>query len=259
MQIAQHVFIVTGAGSGLGAATARHLVAQGARVMLADLNAAAGQALADELGPAVHFHHTDVADAASGQAAVQATVQRFGGLHGLINCAGVAPAEKVLGRDGPLGLDSFARTIHINLVGSFNMLRLAAAAMAATPANADTDTEGERGVIINTASVAAFDGQIGQAAYAASKGGIVAMTLPVARELARHGIRVLTIAPGVMATPMVQAMPTEVQDALGRTVPFPPRLGRPAEFARLAAHMIENGYLNGEVVRLDGALRMAAR
>jgi NAD(P)-dependent dehydrogenase (short-subunit alcohol dehydrogenase family) len=181
--------------------------------------------------------------------------RNFGALHGLVNCAGVAPAEKVLGREGPHKLESFARTVQINLVGTFNMLRLAAAAIAESPAGAD----GERGVIVNTASVAAFDGQIGQAGYAASKGGVVAMTLPIARELARHGIRVVTIAPGIMETPMLKAMPTEVQDALGRTVPFPARLGRPDEFARLVLHVVDNTYLNGEVIRLDGAIRMAAK
>lgn len=255
MQIAEHVFIVTGAGSGLGAATARHLVEQGAKVLLVDLNQAAGEAQAQALGEKARFQLTDVADEASARAAVQAAVEQLGGVHGLVNCAGVAPAEKVLGRDGPHRLESFARTININLVGSFNMLRLAAAAMATNTPDAD----GERGVIINTASVAAYDGQIGQAAYAASKGGIVAMTLPVARELARTGIRVLTIAPGIMETPMLQAMPTEVQDALGKMVPFPSRMGRPSEYARLAGHMIENSYLNGEVVRLDGAIRMAPK
>ncbi|PXW93999.1 NADP-dependent 3-hydroxy acid dehydrogenase YdfG [Sphaerotilus hippei] len=255
MQIHDHVFIVTGAGSGLGAATARRLVGAGARVVLADLNHEAGQAMAATLGEAALAVATDVTDAASAQACVAAALDRFGALHGLVNCAGIAPAEKVLGRDGPHRLESFARTVQVNLIGSFNMLRLAAAAMAAGAA----DAGGERGVIINTASVAASDGQIGQAAYAASKGGIVAMTLPVARELARSGIRVMTIAPGIMATPMLTAMPAEVQDALGRMVPFPSRLGDPDEYAHLAQHLIENRYLNGEVIRLDGAIRMAAR
>ncbi|WP_157267315.1 SDR family NAD(P)-dependent oxidoreductase [Azohydromonas aeria] len=255
MQIQDRNFIVTGAGSGLGAATARRLVAAGARVLLADLNDAAGAALAAELGAPARFVKTDVSDAASAQAALAECRAAFGALHGLVNCAGVAPAEKVLGRDGPHALESFARTVQVNLVGTFNMLRLAAAAIAESAPGPD----GERGVIVNTASVAAFDGQIGQAGYAASKGGVVAMTLPIARELARHGIRVVTIAPGIMETPMLKGMPTEVQDALGRMVPFPSRLGRPDEFAGLVQHIVENAYLNGEVIRLDGAIRMAAK
>ena len=255
MQIQERVFIVTGSGSGLGAATARRLVAAGARVLLADLNSETGTAQAAELGRNARFHQTDVADAASAEAAMAACSNAFGALHGLVNCAGVAPSEKVVGREGPHKLESFARTVQVNLIGSFNMLRLAAAAMAGS----EPDAGGERGVIVNTASVAAFDGQIGQAGYAASKGGVVAMTLPIARELARHGIRVMTIAPGIMETPMIKAMPTEVQDALGAMVPFPARLGRPDEFAELVAHIIANSYLNGEVIRLDGAIRMAAR
>ena len=255
MQIQERVFIVTGSGSGLGAATARRLVAAGARVLLADLNSETGAVQAAELGPNARFQQTDVADAASAEAAVAACASAFGAPSGLVNCAGVAPSEKVVGREGPHKLESFARTVQINLIGSFNMLRLTAAAMA----KSSPDADGERGVIVNTASVAAFDGQIGQAGYAASKGGVVAMTLPIARELARHGIRVMTIAPGIMETPMIKAMPTEVQDALGRMVPFPARLGRPDEFARLVAHIIDNTYLNGEVIRLDGAIRMAAK
>jgi NAD(P)-dependent dehydrogenase (short-subunit alcohol dehydrogenase family) len=196
-----------------------------------------------------------VADAASAEAAVTSYRSAFGALHGLINCAGVAPSEKVLGREGPHRLESFVRTVQINVVGTFNMLRLAADAMVTSEA----DDGGERGVMVNCASVAAFDGQIGQAGYAASKGGVVAMTLPIARELARHGIRVMTIAPGIMETPMLKAMAAEVQESLGRMVPFPPRLGRPDEFAMLVAHIIENSYLNGEVIRLDGAIRMAAK
>jgi NAD(P)-dependent dehydrogenase (short-subunit alcohol dehydrogenase family) len=255
MQIDRQVFVVTGAASGLGQATAARLVQLGAKVLLADLNPSAGEAAAAALGPHARFVATDVSDPASAQAAIDAARSHFGGLHGLINCAGIGPAEKVLGRDGPHRLESFARTIQINLIGSFNMLRLAARAMSEnTP-----DAGGERGVIINTASVAAFDGQIGQAGYAASKGGVVAMTLPIARELARHGIRVMTIAPGIMATPMLLAMPTEVQDSLGRSVPFPPRMGQPDEYARLVAHIIDNTYLNGEVIRLDGAIRMSAK
>ena len=255
MHIQDHPFIVTGSSSGLGAATARRLVGAGAQVLLADLNEEAGQTLARELGTRTRFQRTDVTDPDSAQAAVDAAVAAFGPLRGLVNCAGVAPAEKLLGRDGPHRLESFTRTIQINLIGSFNMIRLAAAAIASSPAEQD----GERGVIVNTASVAAFDGQIGQAAYAASKGGIVAMTLPLARELARQGIRVMTIAPGIMQTPMLSAMPTEVQDSLGRTVPFPARMGQPDEYARLVEHIVLNGYLNGEVIRLDGAIRMTAR
>jgi NAD(P)-dependent dehydrogenase (short-subunit alcohol dehydrogenase family) len=255
MQAKDHNFIVTGSGSGLGAATARRLVAAGARVLLVDLNAEAGAALAAELGSNARFVKADVSDAASAEAALAEFRNAFGQLHGLVNCAGVAPAEKVLGRDGPHKLESFARTVQINLIGTFNMLRLAAAAIADSVPGAD----GERGVIINTASVAAFDGQIGQAGYAASKGGVVAMTLPIARELARYGIRVVAIAPGIMETPMLKGMPTEVQDALGKMVPFPSRLGRPEEFAGLVQHIVENTYLNGEVIRLDGAIRMAAK
>jgi NAD(P)-dependent dehydrogenase (short-subunit alcohol dehydrogenase family) len=255
MQIQDRVFIVTGSGSGLGAATARRLVGAGAQVLLADLNSETGSAQAVELGKNARFHQTDVADAVSAEAAMAACSSAFGALHGLVNCAGVAPSEKVVGRDGPHKLESFARTVHVNLIGTFNMLRLASAVMA----RSEPDAGGERGVIVNTASVAAFDGQIGQAGYAASKGGVVAMTLPIARELARHGIRVMTVAPGIMETPMIKAMPTEVQDALGAMVPFPARLGRPDEFAGLVAHIIDNSYLNGEVVRLDGAIRMAAR
>ncbi|MBX4924333.1 3-hydroxyacyl-CoA dehydrogenase [Rhizobium binae] len=248
-------FIVTGGGSGLGAATARMLVEAGGRVTIADLNAEAGEHIAREFGSDVQFVKADVTDGDDGAAVVAAAVQAFGGVRGLVNCAGVAPAEKVIGRDGPHRLESFARTISINLIGTFNMIRLAAAAIEKT----EPDAEGERGVVVNTASVAAFDGQIGQAAYAASKGGVAAMTLPIARELARHGIRVVSIAPGIFETPMMAGMPTEVREALGKSVPFPPRLGRPAEFAGLVRHIFENNMLNGEVIRLDGALRMGAR
>jgi NAD(P)-dependent dehydrogenase (short-subunit alcohol dehydrogenase family) len=255
MQIQDKSFLVTGGGSGLGLAAARRLVDGGARVLVADLSETAGEAAVAALGPRAVFVRTDVGDAASGAAAVAAAVERFGALHGLVNCAGIGPAEKVLGRDGPQPLDHFARVLQVNLLGSFNMLRLAAHAMAGNAPGPD----GERGVIVNTASVAAFDGQIGQAAYSASKGGIVGMTLPIARELARAGIRVMTIAPGIMATPMLQAMPQEVQEALNRSVPFPARLGDPDEFARLVLHIVDNAYLNGEVIRLDGAIRMAPR
>ncbi|MBY3237298.1 SDR family NAD(P)-dependent oxidoreductase [Rhizobium laguerreae] len=248
-------FIVTGGGSGLGAATVRALVEAGGRVTIADLNMQAGEELAREFGSDARFVKADVTDGEEGAAVVAAAVESFGGLRGLVNCAGVAPAEKVIGRDGPHRLESFARTVAINLIGTFNMIRLAAAAIQ----NTERDAEGERGVIVNTASVAAFDGQIGQAAYAASKGGVAAMTLPIARELARFGIRVVSIAPGIFETPMMADMPAEVQAALGKSVPFPPRLGRPVEFAGLVRHIFENNMLNGEVIRLDGALRMGAR
>jgi NAD(P)-dependent dehydrogenase (short-subunit alcohol dehydrogenase family) len=255
MQIGKHVFLVTGGASGLGAATARLLVAEGGSVVIADLNRAAGEKLAAELGNAARFAFTDVASESDAQAAVDLAVRAFGHLHGLVNCAGIAPSEKVIGRDGPHRLDSFAKTININLVGTFNMIRLAAAVIAKeAPAE-----DGERGVIVNTASIAAFDGQIGQAAYAASKGGVAALTLPIARELASSGIRVVTIAPGIFETPMMAAFPQEVQDGLARSVPFPPRLGRPVEFAALVRHIVENVMLNGETIRLDGALRMGPR
>lgn len=256
MQIQNKVFLITGGGSGLGAATAKLLVSAGAKVVLADINAEAGAAQVAELGEAnARFIRTDVCSEADGKAAVQLALDAFGALHGLANCAGVAPAEKVIGRNGVHGLESFTRTININLIGTFNMLRLAAEAMAQN----QPDAGGERGIIINTASVAAFDGQIGQAAYSASKSAVVGMTLPIARELARSGIRVMTIAPGIFETPMMAAMPQEVRDSLGASVPFPPRLGRPDEYAALARHIIENSMLNGEVIRLDGAIRMAAK
>lgn len=255
MQIENSVFVVTGGGSGLGAGTARMLVENGGRVVLADVNREAGEAVAAELGPQARFVDTDVASEDSARNAIATAVGTFGGLHGLVNCAGIAPAEKVVGKDGAHRLASFARVINVNLVGSFNMIRLAAEAMS----QAEPNAAGERGVIVNTASVAAFDGQIGQAAYAASKGGVVAMTLPIARELARSGIRVMTIAPGIFETPMLLGMPPEVQEALGRMVPFPSRLGKPAEYAALVRHIMENVMLNGEVIRLDGAIRMAAK
>lgn len=255
MEIKGKVFLVTGAGSGLGAASARALVEAGGKVVLADLNREAGEKLAAEFGDNARFVETDVANEASAVNAVQTAISVFGGLHGLVNCAGVAPAEKVVGRDGPHKLESFARTININLVGTFNMIRLAAEAMM----KGEPDAGGERGVIVNTASVAAFEGQLGQAAYAASKGGIVALTLPVARELAKSGIRCVTIAPGIMETPMLLGMPAEVQESLGKMVPFPSRMGKPAEFAGLVRHIVENAYLNGEVIRLDGAIRMGGK
>lgn len=255
MQIEGKVFVVTGAGSGLGAATARLLAEAGAKVLLADLNRTAGEALAAELGGGAVFVETDVASEASAANAINLAVSGFGAVHGLVNCAGVAPAEKVVGKEGPHRLDSFVRTININLVGTFNMIRLAADAMMKN----QPDTGGERGVIVNTASVAAYEGQLGQAAYAASKGGIVSLTLPVARELARSGIRCVTIAPGIMETPMLMGMPPEVQDSLNKMVPFPTRMGKPAEYAALVRHIAENAYLNGEVIRLDGAIRMGAK
>lgn len=251
MQIEGNVFVVTGAGSGLGEATARMIVARGGKVLLVDLNGEQGGKVAGALGDNARYVTADVADEAGAQAAIAAAVE-FGSLRGLVNCAGIAPPEKVVGRERPHRLDSFMRVVNVNLVGTFNMIRLAADAMSRNEPNAG----GERGVIINTASVAAFDGQIGQAAYAASKGGVVAMTLPIARELSRYGIRLVTIAPGIFATPMMLSMPAEVQESLGKTVPFPSRLGQPGEYAGLAEHIIGNAYLNGETIRLDGAIRM---
>ena len=255
MQIENKVFLITGAGSGLGAAVARMAVDSGAKAVLVDVNQPAGEALSHELGDGAAFVKADVTSADEGAAAVATTLNLFGRLDVAVNCAGVAPGERIVGRAGPHALDSFARTIGINLIGTFNILRLAADAMAKN----EPAPDGERGVIINTASVAAFDGQIGQAAYAASKGGVAAMTLPAARELARLGIRVMSIAPGIFATPMMTAMPQEVQDSLGASVPFPPRLGQPAEYAALVRHIVENQMLNGEVIRLDGAIRMAPK
>jgi NAD(P)-dependent dehydrogenase (short-subunit alcohol dehydrogenase family) len=255
MQVRNHIFLITGGASGLGAATARFLVSEGASVVIADTNRAAGEALAAELGANTRFAITDVTSEKDAQAAVDLALEAFGHLHALVNCAGIAPSERIVGREGPHRLDSFAKAVNINLVGTFNMIRLAAAAIA----NEAPGPDGERGVIINSASIAAFEGQIGQAAYAASKGGVVALTLPVARELARFGIRVVTIAPGVFETPMVAGFSPEVQEALGKSVPFPARLGQPAEFAALVKHICENTMLNGETIRLDGALRMAPR
>jgi NAD(P)-dependent dehydrogenase (short-subunit alcohol dehydrogenase family) len=254
MEIAGGVFLVSGGGSGLGAATARALAAAGGIVVLADVNAAAGEAVAAELGAAGRFVQTDVADEASVERAVAAAAA-LGPLRGAVNCAGVATGERVLGRGGPHSLAAFTRTVMINLVGTFNVIRLAAAAMQGN----EPGPGGERGVIVNTASVAAFDGQIGQAAYSASKAGVAGMTLPVARELARFGIRVMTIAPGIFDTPMMAGMSEEVRASLGAQVPFPSRLGRPDEYAALVRHIIENQMLNGEVIRLDGAIRMTAK
>jgi NAD(P)-dependent dehydrogenase (short-subunit alcohol dehydrogenase family) len=255
MQINNHTFLVSGGSSGLGAACVRRLVAHGAYVVIADINEAVGAALAAELGDRTRFVATDVSREESVQTAVQTAVTTFGHLHGAINCAGIAIAEKVLGKNGPHALASFSKVLAVNLGGTFNIIRLAAAVMSENEPTAG----GERGVIINTASVAAFDGQIGQAAYAASKGGVVGMTLPIARELARYGIRVMTIAPGIFDTPMLAGLPEPARLSLGQQVPFPSRLGNPDEYAALAQHIIENEMLNGEVIRLDGALRMTAR
>lgn len=255
MPIDDKRFLVTGAASGLGAATAAALVQAGAQVMLVDLNAEGLAQRVQALGSQARYQVADICAESDAQAAVDAAVEAFGGLDGLINCAGIVNGGKILGKRGVHDLATFAKVIQVNLIGSFNMLRLAAEAMARNTPNAD----GERGVIINTASVAAYDGQVGQAAYAASKGAIASLTLPAARELAAHGIRVMTIAPGIFETPMMAGMTDEVRSALAADVPFPPRLGRPEEYAALVRHIIDNPMLNGEVIRLDGALRMAAR
>ena len=255
MQIKESTFLITGGGSGLGAATARRLAAAGANVVILDVNRDQGAHLAREIGANAIFAAADVTDEAQVTTAVAEGRRRFGALHGAISCAGIAPAERVLGKNGPHKIESFSRTIQINLVGTFNVIRLAAQAMAENAPNA----EGERGVIINTASIAAFEGQIGQAAYSASKAGVAGMTLPIAREFARLGIRVMTIAPGLFETPMLAGVSPELQASLGAQVPFPPRLGQPEEYAVLVEHIIVNPMLNGEVVRLDGALRMAAK
>jgi NAD(P)-dependent dehydrogenase (short-subunit alcohol dehydrogenase family) len=251
MQIRNHVFIVTGGASGLGGATSRMIAANGGKVVIADVQADKGEALARELGSAARYVKCDVSSEADAKAAVDAAAS-LGTLRGLVSCAGIAIGEKTVGKEGPHALASFARVINVNLIGTFNMIRVAADAMS----RLEPTAEGERGILINTASVAAFDGQIGQAAYSASKGGVVGMTLPVARDLARSGIRCMTIAPGLFATPMLLGMPQEVQDSLGRQVPFPSRLGKPEEYAALAQHIIENVMLNGETIRLDGAIRM---
>ncbi|MBP8002956.1 MAG: 3-hydroxyacyl-CoA dehydrogenase [Chloroflexi bacterium] len=255
MQIQGHTFLVSGGGSGLGAACVRRLAALQANVVIADINQAMGQALADELGGAVVFAPMNVTEEVNVKSALAVAIERFGSLHGVINCAGIAIAKKVLGKDAPHEIDAFTKVLAVNLTGSFNVIRLAAAAMIQNEPN----DEGERGLIINTASVAAYDGQIGQAAYAASKGGVVGMTLPIARELARFGIRVMTIAPGIFDTPMMAGLPEAARASLGQQVPFPSRLGRPDEYAALAQHIIENPMLNGEVIRLDGAIRMAPK
>ena len=255
MEVRGSTFLVTGGASGLGAATARMAVEGGSHVVIADLDETRGKALAGELGDAARFVRTDVTDEASAEAAVAAAVNAVGAVHVLVNCAGIVHGEKVVGKEGAHSLASFARTVNINLVGTFNLIRLAAQAMAKNASN----EAGERGVIVNTASVAAFDGQIGQAAYSASKAGVVGMTLPIARELARSGIRVMTIAPGLFETPMMASLTPEVQEALGKMVPFPPRLGKPAEFASLVREIVATPMLSGEVIRLDGAIRMSAK
>ncbi len=255
MQVQGHTFLVSGGSSGLGAACVRMLANAGANVAIADLNRRAGESLAGELGAAARFVQADVTDETSVQNAIHVALEVFGSLHGAVLCAGIGLAEKVLGKSGPHSLAAFTRVINVNLIGTFNVLRLAAAALAQgapTPG-------GERGVIVTTASVAAFEGQIGQAAYAASKGVVVAMTLPMARELARFGIRVMTIAPGIFDTPLLAGLPEPARQSLGQQVPFPPRLGRPEEFAALVRHIIENEMLNGEVIRLDGAMRMGPK
>lgn len=252
MQIEGQGFVVTGAASGLGLATARALVAAGARVALCDIDAERGAGVAGELGAAARFLRTDITSAPEAEAAIAAAAD-FAPLRGLVNCAGIAHAARIVGKSGPMDLDRYASVIALNLTGTFNMMRLAAAAIA----QAEPLETGERGVIVNTASVAAFEGQVGQSAYASSKGGVAALTLPAAREFARHGIRVMCIAPGVFETPMMAGMPQEVRDSLAADVPFPRRLGLPAEYAALVRHIIENPYLNGETIRLDGALRMS--
>ncbi|MCL4862458.1 MAG: SDR family NAD(P)-dependent oxidoreductase [Caldilineaceae bacterium] len=255
MQIEQMSILIAGGGSGLGAATAVHLCGLGARVLIADWQTERGEAVAAQLDGQARFVHTDVTDEASVQQAIDGAIATFGALHSAVNCAGVGLAERLLSKRGLHSQAGFLQTIQVNLVGSFHVLRLAAAAMAGNSPN----TDGERGVIVNTASIAAFDGQMGQVAYAASKGGVVGMTLPAARDLAPHGIRVMTIAPGVFDTPLLAGLPDVARTTLAQQTPFPPRLGRPNEFAALVAHIIENPMLNGAVIRLDGALRMPPR
>ncbi len=255
MDIQNRTFLITGGGSGLGAATAQAIVNAGGNVMLADVNASQGEAFARQLGAKAGSVKTDVTNEGDVKAAIDAATTRFGGLSGAVNCAGVGAPAKVLGKEGPHPLDVFQRIININLIGTFNVIRLAAAAMV----DQQPDAGGERGVIINTSSVAAYEGQIGQAAYSASKGGINAMTLPIARELARSGIRVVTIAPGLFDTPMMAGLPEAARQSLGQQVPFPSRLGHPHEYAALAKHIIENTMLNGCVLRLDGAIRMGPK
>ncbi len=262
MQIQQHSFLVTGGASGLGEAVVRAIVSEGGKVVIADLNESTGQALVDELGDNTRFVRCDITSGEEVQAAVDKAEKEFGGLQGSINCAGIAVVQKLLDRENnPADLDAFSRGVNINLIGSFNVARLVAASIAKRIAdNSDTESAAEKnadnGVIINTASIAAFDGQVGQASYASSKAGVVGLTLPLARELARHGIRVMTIAPGVFSTPMMDTIPEKAREQLEAGVPYPKRLGNPSEFAKLVTHIIDNAYLNGEVIRLDGAIRM---
>ncbi len=255
MNIKDCIAIVTGGASGLGEATVRNLASHGARAAIFDLQIERGEALANELGDHVIFVNTDITSEESTQAAIDKTVEHFGGINVAVNCAGVADAGKILSKKGPLNLGHFNKVIQVNLVGTVNIIRLAAEQMIKNDPNGD----GEKGVIVNTASAAAFDGQIGQVAYSASKAGVAGMTLPIARECADYGIRVMTIAPGLFNTPMLEALPEPVRESLGKMVPFPPRLGKPSEYAHLVKHIIENSMLNGEVIRLDGAIRMAAR
>jgi len=254
VDISGKTFLVSGGSSGLGAACVREFAGAGASVVICDIGEQGAQ-LADELGKHVAFAKTDVTDEAQVQSAIALALARFGGLHGAINCAGIATAERTIGKEGPQPLAHFSKVISVNLIGTFNVIRLAAAAMLGRDVAANED----RGVIVCTASVAAFDGQIGQAAYAASKGGIVALTLPIAREFAQHQIRVMSIAPGIFDTPMLAGLPEAARESLGRQTPFPARLGRPTEYAKLARHIVENQMLNGEVIRLDGAIRLAPR
>ncbi|WP_289000216.1 SDR family NAD(P)-dependent oxidoreductase [uncultured Psychrobacter sp.] len=257
MQIEQHSFLVTGGASGLGEAVVRAIVAQGGKVVIADLNESAGQALTDELGANSRFVRCDITSGDDVQAAVDIAERAFGGLQGSINCAGIAVVQKLLDRENqPADLEAFSRGVHINLVGSFNVARLVAASIAKRVAAGADASNADNGIIINTASIAAFDGQVGQASYASSKAGVVGLTLPLARELSRHGIRVMTIAPGVFATPMMHSIPEKAREQLEAAVPYPKRLGAPDEFAKLVTHIIDNAYLNGEVIRLDGAIRM---
>ena len=258
MQIEQYSFLVTGGASGLGEAVVRAITVQGGKVVIADLNESAGQALVDELGDNVRFSRCDITSGDEVQAAVDMAEKAFGGLQGSINCAGIAVVQKLLDRENnPADLDTFSRGVNINLVGSFNVARLVAANIAKrVAASKSAEVNADNGVIINTASIAAFDGQVGQASYASSKAGVVGLTLPLARELARHGIRVMTIAPGVFATPMMETIPEKACEQLESAVPYPKRLGAPDEFAKLVMHIIDNAYLNGEVIRLDGAIRM---
>ncbi|MBC54368.1 MAG: 3-hydroxyacyl-CoA dehydrogenase [Gammaproteobacteria bacterium] len=256
MQLQEKTAFITGAASGLGLAAAQRFIAEGANVMLFDLDADKVQGVAADLGSQASWASGDVSDEAQVEAAVQKTLATFGALHVNVNSAGIGAAAKTVGRDGPMPLAQFERVIRVNLLGTFNVLRLCAAAMQK---NAPQTSDDERGVIINVASVAAYDGQMGQAAYSASKGGIVSMTLPIARDLARDGIRVMTVAPGIFLTPLMQASPQPVKDALVDMIQFPKRMGQPEEFADVAVHIVNSSYLNGEVIRLDAAIRMAAR